>query len=109
VEPDGAGRGGSEDNQTIAWTMQAGHDADEIIGTRLSAGTGVSGKPMRETNGASIQTHMNTLQNGPSPIQGSATLDELRVTLSRAARRRQTYATANAGRLARRNRSVYRA
>ena len=68
MEPDGAGRGGAEDNQTIAWTMHAGHDADEIIGTRLSSGTGVSGKPMRAMNGASIQTHMNTLQNGPPPI-----------------------------------------
>jgi hypothetical protein len=70
VEPDGAGREAPEDYQTIAWTMHAGYDADGIIGTRLLAGTGVSGKPMRETNGASIRTRMNTLQNGPPPIQG---------------------------------------
>jgi hypothetical protein len=76
---------------------------------RLSAGTGVSVERMREMNGASIQARMNALQDGPLTKQGSAALDELRVMLSRAARRRQAYATADTGRLARQNWHVYRA
>ena len=76
---------------------------------RLSAGTGVSVERMREMNCASIQARMNALQDGPLTKEGSAALDELRVTLSRAARRRQAYATADAGRLARQNWHVYRA
>jgi hypothetical protein len=42
---------------------------------------------MREMNGASIQAHMNALQDGPLTEEGGAALDELWVTLSRAARR----------------------
>ena len=76
---------------------------------RLSAGTGVPVKRIREMSGASIQARMNTLRDGPLTKEGSAALDELRVTLSRAARRRQAYATADAGRLARQNWNVYRA
>jgi hypothetical protein len=49
-----------------------------------------------------------TLQDGPLTEEGSAALDDLRVTLSRAARRRQADATADAGRLARQNWQVYR-
>ena len=75
---------------------------------RLSAGTGVSVARMREMNGASMQAHMNALRNGPLTEEGSAALDELRVMLSRAARRRPAYATADAGRLARQNWNVYR-
>jgi hypothetical protein len=41
--------------------------------------------------------------------KGSAALDELQVMLSRAVRRRQAHATAEAGRLARQNWRVYRA
>ena len=52
---------------------------------------------------------MNALQDGPLAEEGSAALDQLRVMLNRAARRRQTYATADAGRLARQNWHVYRA
>jgi hypothetical protein len=52
---------------------------------------------------------MNALQDGPLTEEGSAVLDELRVTLSRSARRRQAHATADAGRLARQNWHVYRA
>ena len=76
---------------------------------RLSAGTGVSVARMREMNGASIQARTNALRDGSLTEKGSAALDELRVTLSRAARRRQAYETANAGRLARQNWYVYRA
>ena len=54
---------------------------------RLSAGTGVSVERMREMNDASIQGRMNALQDGPLTEEGSAALDELRATLSRAARR----------------------
>jgi hypothetical protein len=56
-----------------------------------------------------VKVGCNTLQNGPLTEEGSAALDELRVMLSRAARRRQAYATADAGRLARQNWHVYRA
>jgi hypothetical protein len=76
---------------------------------RLSAGTGVSVERMRETDSASIQARLNALQEGPLTEEASATLDELWVTLSRAVRRRQTYAAADAGRLARQNWNVYRA
>ena len=75
---------------------------------RLSAGTGVSVKRMREMNDASIQGRMNALQDGPLTEEGSAALDELRATLSRAARRQPAYATADAGSLARQNWDVYR-
>jgi len=51
---------------------------------------------------------MNALQDGPLAEEGSAALDQLRVTLSRVARRRQAYATADAGRLARQSWYVYR-
>jgi hypothetical protein len=64
---------------------------------------------MREMNGASIQARMNARQDRPLTEEGSAALDELRVTLSRAARRRQAYATADAGCLARQNWDVDRA
>jgi len=60
-------------------------------------------------NGASIQARMNALRDGSLTEEGSAALDELRAMLSRAARRRQAYATADAGRLARQNWHVYRA
>ena len=46
---------------------------------------------------------MNALRDGPRAEEGSAALDQLRVTLSRVARRRQAYATADAGRLANQN------
>jgi hypothetical protein len=52
---------------------------------------------------------MNALQDGPLAEEGSAALDELRVTLSRVARRRQAYATADAGHLARQSWHIYRA
>jgi len=56
-----------------------------------------------------VKVACNTLQYGPLNEEGNAALDELRVMLSRAARRRQAYATADAGRLARQNWHVYRA
>jgi hypothetical protein len=93
-------------------TGRGARDLDRISDgelARLSAGTGVSVARMREMNGASIQARMNALQDGPLSEEGSAALDELRVTLSRAARRRPAYATADAGRLARQNWYVYRA
>jgi hypothetical protein len=76
---------------------------------RLSIGTGVSIERIRGMNGASIQERMNALQVGSLTEEGSAALDKLRVTLSRAARRRPAYATADAGRLARWNWHIYRA
>jgi hypothetical protein len=76
---------------------------------RLSAGTGVSVERMREMNCPSIQARMNALPDGPLAESGRAALEELQVTLSRAARRRQAYATADTGRLARQNWHIYRA
>jgi hypothetical protein len=64
---------------------------------------------MRKMNGASIQARRNALQDRPLTEQGSAVLDELPMTLSRAARRRQAYAMTDAGRLARQNWYVYSA
>jgi hypothetical protein len=61
--------------------------------TRLSTGTGEAVARMRKMNCAALQSRMN----------------ELRVTLSCAARRRQAYATADAGRLARQHWHFYRA
>jgi hypothetical protein len=93
-------------------TGRGARDLDRISDAelaRLSAGTGVSVERMREMNGASIQARMNALRDGPLTEEGSVALDELRVMLSRAARRRQAYATADAGRLARQNWHVYRA
>ena len=52
---------------------------------------------------------MNTLRDGAEGEEGSAALDQLRVTLSRVARRRQAYATADAGRLVRHSWYVCRA
>jgi hypothetical protein len=81
---------------------------------RLSAGTGVPVERMREMNSALIQARIDVLRidvlrDGPLTEEGRAAREELRVTLSRAARRRQAYATADAGRLARQNWHVYRA
>lgn len=93
-------------------TGRGARDLDRISDAelaRLSAGTGVSVERMREMNGASIQARMNALRDGSLTEEGSAALDELRVMLSRAARRRQAYATADVGRLARQNWHVYRA
>ncbi|MGE3280081.1 MAG: TniQ family protein [Alphaproteobacteria bacterium] len=93
-------------------TGRGARDLDRISDTelaRLSSGTGVSVERLREMNGASIQARMNALQDGSLTEEGSAALDELRVMLSRAARRRPAYATADAGRLARQNWEVHRA
>ena len=93
-------------------TGRGARDLDRISDAelaRLSAGTGVSVERIREINGASIQARMNALRDGSLAEEGSAALGELRVMLSRAARRRQAYATADAGRLARQNWDVYRA
>jgi hypothetical protein len=93
-------------------TGRGARDLDSISDAelaRLSAGTGVSVERMRKMNGASIQARMNALRDGSRTEEGSAALDELRTMLSRAARRRPAYATADAGRLARQNWHVYRA
>jgi TniQ protein len=93
-------------------TGRGARDLDRISEAelaRLSAGTGVSVERMREMNGALIQARLNALQDGKLTEEGSAGLDELRISLSRAARRRPAYATADAGRLARQNWHVYRA
>jgi hypothetical protein len=93
-------------------TGRGARDLDRISEAelaRLSAGTGVSVARICEMNCASIQARMNAPQDEPPTEPGRAALEELRVTLSRTARRRQAYATADAGRLARQNWHVYRA
>jgi hypothetical protein len=65
--------------------------------------------PISSITPAFAERIKRTLQDGPLSEEGSAALDDLRVTLSRAARRRQAYATADAGRLARQNWYFYRA
>ena len=90
-------------------TGRGARDLDRISEAelaRLSTGTGVSVERIREMNYTSIWARVSELPNGLLTEEGS---DELRVTLSRAARRRQAYATADAGRLARQNWHVYRA
>jgi len=56
-----------------------------------------------------VRVGCNTPQAAPLTEEGSAVLDELRVRLSRTARRRQAYATTDAGRLAMQNWDVHRA
>ena len=93
-------------------TGRGARDLDRISEAelaRLSAGTGISVARMRQMDCASIGARVNELRGEPPTEEGSEALGELRVTLSRAARRRQAYATADAGRLARQNWHVYRA
>jgi len=96
----------------IGRTGRGARDLDRISEaelTRLSAGTGVPVERMREMTRASLWARANKLRDGLLTEEGSAALDELRVATNRAARRRQAYATADAGRLARQNWQVYRA
>jgi hypothetical protein len=93
-------------------TGRGARDLDRISEAelaRLSAGTGVPVERMQAMNCASIGARVNELQDGLLTEEGRAALDELRVTLSRAAKRRQAYTTADAGRLARQNWHIYRA
>lgn len=93
-------------------TGRGARDLDKISDgelARLSVGTGVSVAHMREMNSASIQARMNELGDGPPTEEANDAQEQLWVTLSRAARRRQAYATADAGRLARQNWHVYSA
>ena len=75
----------------------------------LSAGTGVPVARMRNMLPAMIWARVNELQGGLLTESGSKAVDDLRVTMTRAARRRNAYATADAGRLARQNWEIYRA
>jgi TniQ len=93
-------------------TGRGARDLDRISEAklaRLSAGTGVSVERLREMNCASILARLTARQDGPPPGAASEAQEELRVTLSRTARRRQAYAAADAGRLARQNWHLYRA
>lgn len=76
--------------------------------TRLSAGTGVSVEQLREMNAAAMMLRVNErVQGWLLSESGREALEELRVTLGRMARRREAYATADAGRLARQNWDLY--
>ena len=75
---------------------------------RLSAGTGVSVERLQEMNAAAMMRRVNErVQGWLLSENGREALEELRATLSRMARRREAYATADAGRLARQNWDVY--
>ena len=77
---------------------------------RLSAGTGVSIEQMQEMNAAAMMRRVNErVQGWLLSENGREALEELRATLGRMARRREIYATADAGRLARQNWGLYRA
>ena len=72
--------------------------------TRLSVGTGVSIERLREMNAAAMMRRVNEhMQGWLLSESGREALEELRVTLGRMARRREAYATADAGRHARQN------
>ena len=93
-------------------TERAARDLDRISEAelaRLSAGTGVPIKRLQEMTPARILARVAELPDGLLTADGRGALDELRVTMQRTARRRQAYATADAGRLARQNWEVYRA
>ena len=86
-------------------------DLDDITDaelTRLSVGTGVSVERLREMNAAAMMRRVNEhVQGWLLSESGRDALEELRATLSRMARRREAYATADAGRLARQNWDLY--
>ena len=67
-------------------TGRGARDLDRISDAelvRLSAGTGVSVKRMREMNYASIWARANELRDGPLTDERTEALDELRVAMSR--------------------------
>jgi len=94
-------------------TGRGARDLDDITDTeltRLSAGTGVSVERLREMNAATMMRRVNEqIQGWLLSDSGREALEELRATLGRMARRREAYATADAGRLARQNWDLYRA
>jgi len=75
---------------------------------RLSTGTGVSVDRLQEMNAAAMMRRVNEhVQGWLLSETGREALEELRATLSRMARRREAYATADAGGLARQNWDLY--
>lgn len=92
-------------------TGRGARDLEDITDselTRLSVGTGVSIERLREMNAAAMMRRVNErVQGWLLSENGREALEELRATLGRMARRRETYATADAGRLARQNWHLY--
>lgn len=92
-------------------TGRGARDLDDITDgelTRLSVGTGVSIERLREMNAAAMMRRVNEqMQGWLLSESGREALEEFRATLGRMARRREAYATADAGRLARQNWDVY--
>jgi hypothetical protein len=92
-------------------TGRGARDLDDITDTeftRLSAGTGMSVERLREMNAAAMMRRVNEqIQGWLLSESGREALEELRATLGRMARRREAYATADAGRLARQNWDLY--
>ncbi len=77
---------------------------------RLSAGTGMPVERLQEMNSGAMMARVNERMQGWLVSEdGREALKELRATLGRIARRREAYATADAGRLARQNWNLYRA
>jgi len=93
-------------------TGRAARDLDRISEAelaRLSAGTGVPVARIQAMQPARILARVSEFPGWVLTAEGRAALDELRTTMRRTARRREAYATADAGRLARQNWKVYRA
>lgn len=92
-------------------TGRGARDLDEITDTeltRLSVGTGVSIERLREMSAAAMMRRVNEqMQRWLLSESGREALEELRATLGRMARRREAYATADAGRHARQNWNLY--
>ncbi len=97
--------------QARSRTGRGARDLDDITDselTRLSVGTGVSVERLREMNAAAMMRRVNEhVQGWLLSESGRDALEELRATLSRMARRREAYATADAGRLASQNWDLY--
>ena len=75
---------------------------------RLSAGTGMPVERLRKMNSGAIMARANErMQGWLLSEDGGEALKELRATLGRMARRREAYATADAGCLARQNWHLY--
>jgi hypothetical protein len=71
---------------------------------RLSAGTGVPVARLQEMNAGVMMSRVNErMQGWLLSEDGREALEELRATLGRVARRREAYATADAGRLTKQN------
>ncbi len=105
------GTEGASLKHALGRTGRGARDLEDITNsqlTPLSVGTGVSIERLREMNAAAMVRRVNEhMQGWLLSESGREALEELRATLGRMARRREAYATADAGRLARQNWDLY--